>query len=114
MGKRKAITQKMLLAFAKEWGAFPCVDCQRTGHHELYAWTEIQRDHDLALIDGGKHSAKALVPRCIPHHKIKSAREHRENCRAKRLKAGPKPSKKPMRHPTLRKRMDGTVVRREP
>lgn len=122
MIKRRAITAAMKLEFVRVWGEFPCLDCalEYTGRDEpspRYPWRSIQLDHNLALIDGGKHDATNLVPRCLRHHKLKSAREHIANCKAKRLKAGGRKRKgPPMRSrgfdKTIGKRMNGEVYKR--
>jgi len=108
MKKRRPIfTKAQTLAFAKKHARFWCINCNREWHNvpgwvgnrpvspPLYSWAEINMDHHLSLVDGGKHELANWVPRCIPCHKEKSAREHIANCKAKRL-ANPKPSKHSM------------------
>jgi hypothetical protein len=81
-----------------------CLDCVRAFTHpteieanlSYHCIDEVQYDHHLALVDGGKHSVENLRPICSVHHARKSAREHIANCKAKRL-ANPKPSKHPMK-----------------
>jgi 5-methylcytosine-specific restriction endonuclease McrA len=42
-------------------------------------------DHELALVDGGSHDwSSNMRPLCRECHSRKSAKEHQENCRAKR------------------------------
>lgn len=99
----------------------PCAECMREALTKasdpkvVPQWTvshpldQIQFDHHLALVDGGKHSVENLRPLCAFHHRKKSAREHIANCKAKRLKAGPKKSKNPMpkTHQKLQAHVDG-------
>lgn len=81
MTKRPAITPAMRLNVLKRFGAV--VLCQICGDAEYVAVVQI--DHELALIDGGKHDLDELRPLCIPCHAKKSAREHKNNAKAKRL-----------------------------
>lgn len=84
-------------------------------------------DHALALIDGGKHVSENFRPISPGCHAKKSAREHRANSKAKRVAAAQEVHRavvaRVMTRPagkikgqgfdkTLRKRVDGTVVRR--
>jgi len=78
--KRPAITQALRWAVLKEYGA--SVLCTECGDMTLLE--EVQIDHHLALVDGGAHDIANLRPLCPRCHKVKSAREHKENCRAKR------------------------------
>lgn len=54
-------------------------------------------DHWLALIDGGRHAQENFRPLCTACHAKKSAREHRENCRAKRRRAKYESPREPSR-----------------
>jgi hypothetical protein len=45
-------------------------------------------DHHLALIDGGTNELSNRRLICIPCHKVKSAIEHKNNAKAKRIKFG--------------------------
>lgn len=81
MSKRPAITPAMRLAVLKAHGAsVMCSDC---GADVLVS--DVQIDHHLALVDGGAHEVENLRPLCINCHKQKSAREHKNNAKAKRL-----------------------------
>lgn len=111
---RPAMTQKLALAFAKERGLFPCVDCDRERdlhlrrygvltERLLYTWQQIEKDHSHELADGGKHNVKNLFGRCkvAPyfHHKRKtkkneSLRHHLD--RASKKARGEWESKRPM------------------
>lgn len=80
MTKRPAITPAMRLSVLKAHGAsVMCSDC---GADVLVS--DVQIDHHLALVDGGAHEVSNLRPLCPRCHKLKSACEHKENCRAKR------------------------------
>lgn len=115
--KRKPITDRMKLALVRLHN--PLVAC----HYRLAGdcrglwlpFINAQYDHHLALIDGGKHTVENLRYICQPCHKIKSAREHIANCKAKRLASGGRKRKgPPMRsrgfNKTLTKKFDGLVV----
>jgi hypothetical protein len=103
--KRRPITPSTKLTVLRRDGAmvqcYKCVYQHRTfteGEQSIKTWhriDEVHYDHVLALVDGGKHSDDNLKPICERHHRIKSAQEHINNCRSKRL-ANPKPSKHPM------------------
>ena len=81
MSKRPAITPAMRLAVLKaHWATVMCSECGK-----LVPVTEVQIDHHLALVDGGAHDVANLRPLCPRCHKVKSAREHVANCKAKRL-----------------------------
>lgn len=80
--KRPAITAAMRLNVLKKFGAV--VLCQICGDAEYVAVVQI--DHERSLVDGGEHCADTnLRPVCIPCHARKSAREHKNNAKAKRL-----------------------------
>lgn len=92
--KRPAITPAMRLNVLKKFGAV--VLCQICGDAEYVAVVQI--DHELALVDGGKHCADTnLRPVCIPCHAKKSSREHiaqRKSVRLQRKHSNPKPEGK--------------------
>lgn len=79
--KRPAITPAMRLNVLKKFGAV--VLCQICGDAEYVA--VIQIDHERALINDGAHDDENLRPVCIPCHAKKSAREHKDNSKVKRL-----------------------------
>ena len=79
--KRPAITPAMRLQVFKEFGAV--VLCQVCGNTQRVA--DVAIDHHLALIDGGLHDTANLRPICTVCHKPKSATEHKNNAKAKRL-----------------------------
>jgi hypothetical protein len=108
LSKRPTITPTMKLEVLRRAKTLvPCSECMREALAKesdpkvIPLWLvsqpleNIQFDHHLALVDGGEHSVENLRPLCPLHHRIKSAREHVANCKAKRL-ANPKPSKHPM------------------
>ena len=88
--KRPAITASQRLHVLKRFGAV--VLCQICGDAEYVA--VIQIDHERSLVDGGEHCADTnLRPVCIPCHAKKSAREHKNNAKTKRIqKKRAKPS----------------------
>lgn len=80
--KRPPITPAQRLHVLKKFGAV--VLCQICGNPEYIA--VIQIDHELALIDEGKHDKdENMRPVCIPCHAAKSAREHKNNAKTKRI-----------------------------
>lgn len=81
--KRPAITPKMRLKVFQDFGAIVC--CQAEGCDAAIYIKEAELDHHLALVDGGKHETGNLRPICSSCHRKKSAREHRNNAKAKRL-----------------------------
>lgn len=80
--ERKPITQAMQLALWKEYGQVVCAGCGDTVDDWNMNW-----DHWLAIVDGGAHEVSNLRPICLPCHKEKSASEHKNNAKAKRLAA---------------------------
>ena len=116
--KRPSFTPAQRLATFEAFGALVC--CQEPGCENVMRIKGCDIDHDLALIDGGKHELANWRPLCDPCHAKKSAHEHRENCRAKRR--GKKHrgevvrKRPPMRSrgfdKTLTKKFSGEVVRR--
>lgn len=79
--KRPAITPQMRLSVFRDYGAVAL--CQICGSTQRIADMEI--DHHLALIDGGDHYVTNLRPLCTQCHRPKSAIEHKNNAKAKRL-----------------------------
>jgi len=72
----------MRLQVLKLHGALVC--CQVCGDATYIA--DIDIDHELALIDGGSHDFQAnMRPVCKACHAIKSAREHKNNAKTKRI-----------------------------
>ena len=79
--KRPSITPAMRLSVFRDFGAV-CL-CQVCGDVERIA--DMDLDHYLALIDGGEHDTANLRPLCHRCHAVKSAGEHKNNSKAKRL-----------------------------
>lgn len=77
---------------------------------------EFEVDHDASLYAGGKESADNRYVLCIPCHKgIKTptdAKIHARIDRIHRSRAGLKKRTRLSKHPTLKRKMDGTVVLR--
>lgn len=113
--KRPAITASQRLHVLKKFGAV--VLCQICGDAEYVA--VIQIDHELALVDGGKHCADTnLRPVCIPCHAGKSGKEHKNNAKTKRLATKHSQPNQPGKiktrgfDKTLRRKMNGQVEKR--
>ena len=82
MTARRSITSAQRLRVLKSFGAL--VLCQVCAN-SVYI-RDIQIDHELALIDSGKHCPDTnLRPVCFPCHSRKSAREHKNNAKVKRI-----------------------------
>lgn len=108
--KRPTITLAMKLE-ALKGTIVTCAGCKG-----LFLLSEMQFDHHVALIDGGAHTAENLRPLCIKCHKPKSAIEHKNNSKVKRLKIARLAKKEVEQRLTksrwrLKKKMDGSVVR---
>lgn len=113
--KRPAIPPQMRLSVLKQFGAV--VLCQICGNPEYIAVVQI--DHELALVDSGKHCPDTnMRPVCIPCHAAKSAREHKNQAKTKRVRQkhfNPKPEGKIKSRgfdKTWRKKMNGQVEKR--
>lgn len=78
---RKVITSASKLHVLKSHGAI--VLCQACSEPKYIG--DIEYDHWLALVDGGPDTAENLRPLCSKCHRRKSAREHIENSKTKRL-----------------------------
>lgn len=75
-------TKAQRLEVFERFGAIVC--CQAAGCDNAIYIQGCPIDHFLALVDGGKHEFDNWRPICTACHAKKSAREHKENCRAKR------------------------------
>ena len=117
--KRPAITQAMVLSLLKREALLMCDMCSVGG-----LFHEMEIDHHLALVDGGAHDVENMRFVCIDCHKPKSAREHKNNAKAKRLakakaahEAGEKKASR-MRSrgfdKSMTRKFDGRVVPRNP
>lgn len=79
--KRPSISASMRLSVFRDFGAV-CL-CQVCGDVERIA--DMDLDHYLALIDGGEHTTANLRPLCHKCHAVKSANEHKNNAKTKRI-----------------------------
>lgn len=123
--QRKPITQAMQLALWKRHGIVLCDVCRTICRDKTFVTRFpilFQWDHHLALVDGGAHDVENIRPICPGCHRRKSAREHKNNAKAKRLAAAreahERGEKKASRmksrgfDKTRSKKFDGTVVPR--
>jgi len=85
MATRPSFTPKQRLDTFKAYGAI--VLCQADGCDSAIYISEAEIDHHVALIDGGKHELDNWRPVCSSCHRRKSAREHKNNAKSKRLNA---------------------------
>jgi 5-methylcytosine-specific restriction protein A len=72
-------------------------------------------DHVVAIINGGANRESNLAPIALGEHRRKTREDLKEKSKVYRMKTKHLGLRKPsrLRHPTLRKKMDGTVVRRD-
>lgn len=90
--------------------------CALTGH-KIRPGDVWQIDHKVALINGGSHRESNLQAALAAPHREKTKADVAAKSKAHRLREkhlGMRPKKSALSHPTLKRRMDGTVVRREP
>lgn len=81
MSPRKSIPFAWKLDALKRFGAtVPCAICT-----EPTKLDDVQYDHALAFVDDGTHESINIRPVCVGCHKKKSAGEHKNNSKAKRL-----------------------------
>jgi 5-methylcytosine-specific restriction protein A len=74
-----------------------------------------QIEHVKALCNGGENRESNLAPALVEPHQIKTRADRAEKDKVERIRRkhlGLHKSAHPLRHPTLRRRMDGTVERR--
>lgn len=112
---RKPISAAMKLAALKPYAIVRCAECYSENNV-----VDMQFDHHLALVDGGAHEIENIRPLCVLCHRKKSAREHKNNAKAKRVA---KKHTNPLPPGTIKSRgfdktrcrkMDGRVVPRNP
>lgn len=82
---RPSFSKAQRLEVFETFGAIVC--CQGEGCDSAIYIRGAHIDHHLALIDGGEHALPNFRPLCLPCHSKKSAREHRNNAKAKRAHA---------------------------
>ncbi len=80
---RPRFTSSQRLKCFEDHGAIVC--CQGPNCDSAVYIKGCDIDHHLALIDGGKHEQDNFRPLCGSCHARKSAYEHRQNAKAKRL-----------------------------
>ena len=113
--KRPAISAQMRLQVFRDFGAV--VLCQVCGNTQRIA--DVAIDHHLALIDGGAHEVANLRPLCTVCHKPKSATEHKNNAKVKRIVRKRSEPKQPGTiksrgfDKTWRKKLNGTTEKRQ-
>lgn len=88
---RKAITERMKWQALLFWTAHFCPECGGLIDPD----TKIEWDHRQALCHDGPHRYENIKPIHADCHKLKSARDHKANCKVKRLIKGPKQRKGP-------------------
>jgi len=112
----KPFTKAQRLLVFETYGAVVC--CQEPGCEAVMHIKGCDIDHHLAMIDGGTHELSNWRPLCDHHHRLKSAREHIANWKAKRNNQkhfNPKPEGKIKSRgfdKQWRKRMNGQVEKR--
>lgn len=121
MTKRKAVTARMrddawLQLIFRQFGAYPrCSICKE----EMRPGEAIHADHIHAVVFDGPHEAMNLrMIHYEPCHKSKSKQDVASNAKISRITSG-KQSKHPLRSGRgfdrrFRRKMDGTIVKREP
>lgn len=88
--------------------------CYLSGR-EISSGDQWQVEHRVALALGGANAESNLAPVLIEPHREKTRADVKIKAKIARIQKrrfGLARSKHPMRHPTLRRRMDGTVERR--
>lgn len=97
MIKRKAISDGMKWRALKRLDAraasldgarTPCVWVECAACYAATRLFAIEFDHEQALVDDGAHDDENIRPVCGICHRKKSAREHKNNSKAKRLAKG--------------------------
>jgi 5-methylcytosine-specific restriction protein A len=71
-------------------------------------------DHMVALINGGENRESNLAPILAEEHKAKTREDLKEKSKVYRMKTKHLGLRKPsrLRHPTLKRKIDGSVVER--
>jgi hypothetical protein len=118
--ERKPVTQAMQLALWRHWGIVYCQVCKiecclfaPPSEQKGFHW-----DHHLAKVDGGPDTVENIRPVCVYCHRKKSAVEHKNNAKAKRIARKATEPKAPSLLKSrgfdtkYSKRMDGRVVRK--
>lgn len=78
-------TKAQRLHVFETYGAIVC--CQGAGCDSAIYIRGAHIDHTQAWIDDGEHDISNWAPLCLPCHKAKTAREVRNNAKAKRVAA---------------------------
>lgn len=78
-----SFTKAQRLEVFETYGAIVC--CQGDNCDNAIYIRGCDIDHHLAIIDGGKHELENWRPICTACHAKKSAREHRNNAKCKRV-----------------------------
>lgn len=90
--------------------------CQCGCGRSIYPGDQWQVDHVIALTNGGENIESNLVPLLAACHKAKTARDVKEKAKVYRIRAKHRGIKlrkgRSLSHPFLRRKMDGTVVRK--
>jgi 5-methylcytosine-specific restriction endonuclease McrA len=104
--------------YLRVWDRFGGI-CQCGCGRKIAASEKWQLDHVIALVNGGENRESNFAPLLVEHHKAKTREDVAIKSKTARIKAahlGVRPKGRPMpgsRASGWKRKMDGTMVRRE-